>query len=408
MKYKYIVKQKKGFTLLEVLLVLALVGILLAITLVTFDPIGQIAEARNNQRSTDILRIESALTQYRLQEGSYPAGITRNHQEICDPDASTCIGYIDLAFLVPTYLNLIPQDPEDEDNTGGSGYSIAVDENSNIVSLIALRAESSASIAINNPLPPEVVIPGPPAITYDPDAQAMFDARAAIGDPVPPAYAEAINQYVVELKDIPGMWNTITQLVVFAGATTVNGALIPIKGVTPTHVGLVAGDLNIRTGVRGNGTSKYILTGYTGSSFGQDNLHTYALVTAAPTNNPSVLFGNGGFGNGSWSIAWNQLTRSRNSASQSFTTTGLGGYALNRAVSGSYERMLADVVTTQTQTSQSSSTRPFYLLARSGSSSNTPDSYSDARVLVWAMGSATTLSNYIGPGANLQAALNAI
>lgn len=157
MKQKNIVKQKKGFTLLEVLLVLALVGILLAITLVTFDPIGQIAEARNNQRNTDILRIESALTQYRLQEGSYPAGITRNHQEICDPDASTCAGYIDLSSLVPTYLNLIPQDPEDDDNTGGSGYSIAVDNNANIVSLIALRAESSTSIAINNPLPPEVV-----------------------------------------------------------------------------------------------------------------------------------------------------------------------------------------------------------------------------------------------------------
>lgn len=152
MKQKYILKQE-GFTLLEVLLVLALVGLLLAITLVTFDPVGQISQARNNQRTTDILRIESALIQYRLQEGVYPAGITRNHQEICDPDASTCVGYIDLSSLIPTYLNLIPQDPEDDDNIGGSGYSIAVDDNANIVSLIALRAESSAVITLNNPLP---------------------------------------------------------------------------------------------------------------------------------------------------------------------------------------------------------------------------------------------------------------
>ncbi len=408
MKQKDIVKQKKGFTLLEVLLVLALVGLLLAITLVTFDPIGQIAEARNNQRNTDILRIESALTQYRLQEGSYPTGITRNHQEICDPDASTCAGYIDLSSLVPTYLNLIPQDPEDDDNTGGSGYSIAVDNNANIVSLIALRAESSTSIAINNPLPPEVVTPGGATISYDPDVQAMMDARASLGDPVPTAYAQAINDYVVTLKETPGMWDTITQLVVFAGATTVNGGLVPIKGITPTHVGLVAGDFNIKTGVRGNGTSKYIITGYTGSSFGQDNLHTYVLTTGAPTNNPSVLFGNGGFGNGSWSLAWNQLTRSRNSASQAFSSTSLGGYGISRGVSGNYQRMLGDVVTTQTQASQSSSTRPFYVLARSGSSSNAPDSYSDVRILVWAIGSATTLSNYTAPGNALQAALDAI
>jgi prepilin-type N-terminal cleavage/methylation domain-containing protein len=179
---KKIQKQKKGFTLLEILLVIALIGILVTIIIVVLNPKSRFESARNDTRQSDIKKIEAALIQYRLQEGSYPAGLTTTLQEICDPDianpSTNCGININLSALVPIYLQSIPQDPNDKDTTGGNGYKVAVDTTRNIVAVKAIQAESSATISINDPLPGETtvtantplaatvpVVPPPPIVT---------------------------------------------------------------------------------------------------------------------------------------------------------------------------------------------------------------------------------------------------
>ena len=149
---------KKGFTLIEVLLVIVLVGILLAIGLTSINIEARFVENRNDTRKTHIKTIEGAIAQYRLQEGSYPAGLDRTYREICDPDASACVNFVDLkAVLVPKYLQAIPQDPNDTDNTGGAGYEVAIDTTTNTVSvrLKELLREGGVIIAVNDPLPAE-------------------------------------------------------------------------------------------------------------------------------------------------------------------------------------------------------------------------------------------------------------
>lgn len=147
-------KINKGFTLIEVLLVMVLIGVLLSIGLVSLNTEDRLIETRNNTRQTHIQTLESAITQYKLQEGNYPTGLNRNYQEICDPEATVCTGFFDIKpFLVPTYIQAIPQDPNDSDTTGGSGYSIAIDEVTNTISLRSIQPEGGADIKINDPLP---------------------------------------------------------------------------------------------------------------------------------------------------------------------------------------------------------------------------------------------------------------
>jgi prepilin-type N-terminal cleavage/methylation domain-containing protein len=146
----------KGFTLIEVLLVITLIGVLLTIGLVSFNTEARFIEVRNDTRRNHIQSLESAVNQYKLQEGSYPTGLDRTYQEICDPAATDCTGFFDLkAFLVPKYLQAIPRDPKDTDNTGGSGYEIAVDESSNTVSIRLKESlrEGGVDIKVNDPLP---------------------------------------------------------------------------------------------------------------------------------------------------------------------------------------------------------------------------------------------------------------
>ncbi len=178
MKLIKIKKSQKGFTLIEILLVIVLIGIFLTIGLVSLNIEAKLIDARNDTRQSDIKKIEGALIQYRLQEGNYPTGLSRDYKEICDPEATDCTDFFDLKqFLVPTYLQAIPQDPNDIGSTEGAGYEVAIDSATNIVSVRLKESlrESGEIIAINVPLPAEptvtanttldAVVPPPPIIT---------------------------------------------------------------------------------------------------------------------------------------------------------------------------------------------------------------------------------------------------
>lgn len=115
---------KKGFTLIEILLVIVSIAILAAIVLVAINPNKQLAQVRNTQRQVDINTINKALEQILIDTGIYPEGITDNYQEVCatgsksleipltDNPGVDCTGKIDLRILIPTYIALMPRDPQ--------------------------------------------------------------------------------------------------------------------------------------------------------------------------------------------------------------------------------------------------------------------------------------------------------
>jgi prepilin-type N-terminal cleavage/methylation domain-containing protein len=133
------IRANKGFTLLEILLVIAAIGILAAIVLVAINPNRQIAQVRNAERRSEVNTIYKALEQYLIEKQGYPAGITETEQDICINNNTTeCVN---LGVLVPDYVAGIPVDPS------GISYKIGIVDGR--VRVRASEAELGVDIAIS-------------------------------------------------------------------------------------------------------------------------------------------------------------------------------------------------------------------------------------------------------------------
>ncbi len=122
--------QQQGFTLLEILLVVAAIAILAGIVIIAINPNKQLGDTRNTQRSSDVNALMNAVYQYSIDnDGNLPAGIDSVYSSaqvfgtVASGADSTCTATTTLAAavnlasaLVPTYIVSIPYDP-----TSGSG-----------------------------------------------------------------------------------------------------------------------------------------------------------------------------------------------------------------------------------------------------------------------------------------------
>lgn len=64
-------KRQSGFTIVELLIVIIVIGILATLVIVTFTGIQQ--KARDNQRQTDIAAVASHVEAFNAQNGYYPS-----------------------------------------------------------------------------------------------------------------------------------------------------------------------------------------------------------------------------------------------------------------------------------------------------------------------------------------------
>ena len=146
---KKLLRSQKGFTLIEILLVVAAIAILAGIVIVAINPGKQLGDTRNAQRRSDVTTLLNAAYQYSIDNnGVLPSGITATSTEICAQGAASCAGVIDLAVLALNgkYLVGIPQDPQ-KVTANGNGYSISKDANGRI-NVTAPLAEQGALITV--------------------------------------------------------------------------------------------------------------------------------------------------------------------------------------------------------------------------------------------------------------------
>ena len=144
-------KNRKGFTLLEILLVVAALAILAGIVILAINPTKQLGETRDAQRRSDVNAVLNAVYQYSIDhDGSFPsdivAGGTCATDFICRTDTgdsvadnTACGALVYLGELTPDYLTALPEDPQLLSTATNIGYGIS--QSGNRITVCAPSAE---------------------------------------------------------------------------------------------------------------------------------------------------------------------------------------------------------------------------------------------------------------------------
>lgn len=208
------------------------------------------------------------------------------------------------------------------------------------------------------------------AAIADADALAYIAAvEAADGQALEDGVRTAINTFVVGCK-VDNIWAAIKSSCILAGARTISGALVPLKGTAPTNNNFVSGDYDRETGLVGNGTSKNLDSNRNNNADPQDNNHNAAYATAFNGNNFNFMGAAEPFGETGANTLGNNASsqcfaRNRNGSSTTVTgtfATGLVG--ISRAAAASYTIRRSASNSTATVTSQTPSNRNVFIYGR--------------------------------------------
>lgn len=147
-------KNKEGFTLIEVLIVIAIITMLAAVVIIAVNPARQFAQSRNAQRWAAVSSILNAIHQNMVDnDGNFNfSGCGASSM----PSTSTvvkAIGGVDLCgCLVPTYLAKLPYDPNigsyTDCTTYDTGYTVYQDSTTGRMTVAAPSGEIGSTISV--------------------------------------------------------------------------------------------------------------------------------------------------------------------------------------------------------------------------------------------------------------------
>lgn len=117
-KIKELMNQR-GFTLVELIIVIAIISIMAAGVIAVLDPTAQFQKANDTRRKSDLSQIAKALESYYQDHGAYP---TSASYKIYDAN----LGTINWGGSWGNYMNTVPTDPTTGRNYvyqgGGQSY----------------------------------------------------------------------------------------------------------------------------------------------------------------------------------------------------------------------------------------------------------------------------------------------
>ncbi len=213
-----------------------------------------------------------------------------------------------------------------------------------------------------------------------------------------PAVQLAVSNFVAGCKS-DGIWNAIKASCILMGARTLTGALVPLAGNAPTNVGpFVSTDYNRKTGLKGNGSTKYLNTNRKPSDGELDNAHISCYVTEpntlgvchfmgatalAPSASATQIVDNGG----PISAAINTAAGiSLGVTAQSY----VGFVGISRQNSTSLTGRASSMTTSSGSTSNFTNSLNIFVFARN--INNSPNALSNRRMAFYSIGGAVDLA----------------
>lgn len=130
--------KEKGFTLIEILLVIAILSILLAVVFAAINPARRLAETRNARRWNDVNQILTALHECIVDEDITTCGLTSPTMALsqigscttggatpCTGAAAACLD-LDADTDLDSYIASFPIDPSGDYSASTTAYSVQV------------------------------------------------------------------------------------------------------------------------------------------------------------------------------------------------------------------------------------------------------------------------------------------
>ena len=235
----------------------------------------------------------------------------------------------------------------------------------------------------------------PIASNLDKDAAAYLNAVAvADGQQLEPSVKKAVNDFVKGCKQ-DGIWDAIKASCILAGARTLAGALVPLKGTAPTNNNFVAGDYDRETGLLGNVTTKFLNSNRAGNADPQDSFHVAVFASTVASGGVRVYSGSGLNAAGSFNFFVDGGTaitfRNRTAGSSSFaggaSATGLIG--TSRASSASYVSRAGGTSQTNTVASETPVSQNIFIYALNNSGASF---HANARLAFYSIGESVNLA----------------
>jgi hypothetical protein len=230
-------------------------------------------------------------------------------------------------------------------------------------------------------------------VLYDPDAAAYIAAvEAADQQSLEDSVKYTIDQFVRGCK-ADGIWNAIKASCILAGARTLAGALVPLAGTAPTSFNFVDGDYNRKTGLVGDGSTKYLDSNRNNNADPQNSKHVSLYYAQFRTLGFALVGTEDGAISGSTQVA--DLSgglisaRLNSSGSTGGISRSLGFMGFSRSNSSQIVARIGQVNTTQSIASQGPSNRNIDIYRRG---SNPSGSYVDGRLAFYSIGESLDLA----------------
>jgi hypothetical protein len=230
------------------------------------------------------------------------------------------------------------------------------------------------------------------ARTFDPEITAYIAAvETADGQALEPAVKTAYINFILGCK-ADGIWNAIKASCILAGARTRLGALTPLAGTAPTSFNFVDGDYNRKTGLVGDGSTKYLDSNRNNNADPQNSQHVSVFATTALVGG---WIGGGTFESGTTALLPLTTFRARSRSATLHTSsidlgTGLSG--INRPLSTQFILRGAGANETVSITSQSPLNVSIRVFARGGLSAPPAEDYTASRLAFYSIGESLDLA----------------